>query len=106
MSFAANLQNLKQRLKTKALSCGRAPEHIRIIAVSKLKPAQAIVAALETGQCDFGENYAQELVQKAQQLQSHPQIRWHMLGHLQKNKIKSLLPHLHMPSSPRPRRAR
>lgn len=58
------------------------------MAVSKRHPVEAILEAYEAGQRDFGENYVQELVQKAEQLQDHPDIRWHMIGHLQSNKAR------------------
>ena len=57
-----------------------------LVAVSKTKPVAAIEAVYQTGQRDFGENYVQELSEKAGQL---PQdIRWHFIGHLQTNKVK------------------
>ncbi len=67
-----------------------------VIAVSKQQPMEAIQCLYHLGQRDFGENYVQELLQKAQQAKTlglHD-LRWHFLGHLQTNKIKSLLPHL------------
>ena len=64
-----------------------------MIAVSKTQPAQKIRALYELGHRDFGENYVQELVEKAEELRaSCPELRWHFIGHLQSNKVKSLLP--------------
>lgn len=61
-----------------------------LVAVSKTKPASDIQAFYELGQRDFGENYVQELVEKQAQL---PQdIRWHFIGHLQRNKVKYIAP--------------
>lgn len=66
-----------------------------LIAVSKLHPAEAIVEAYALGQRDFGENYAQELVSKAQLLKARcPELRWHFIGRLQKNKINLLAEHV------------
>lgn len=59
-----------------------------LVAVSKLKPASDVLACYEDGQLDFGENYVQEMVEKAEQLPSN--IRWHFIGTLQSNKAKTL----------------
>ncbi|MFZ7182759.1 MAG: YggS family pyridoxal phosphate-dependent enzyme [Bacteroidota bacterium] len=65
-----------------------------LVAVSKTKPVAAIEAVYQTGQRDFGENYVQELSEKAGQL---PQdIRWHFIGHLQTNKVKQVVPYAHL----------
>lgn len=68
----------------------RAPESVRLIAVSKRKPAAAIREAYALGQRDFGENYMQELEQKADELSDLSELRWHMIGHLQRNKARHL----------------
>jgi PLP dependent protein len=64
---------------------GRAPEEVTIVAVSKTHPASAVRAAAAAGATDFGENYAQELVAKRGEL---PDLRWHFIGRLQRNKAK------------------
>jgi pyridoxal phosphate enzyme (YggS family) len=65
-----------------------------LVAVSKTKPVAAILELYERGHRDFGENYVQELLEKAPQL---PQdIRWHFIGHLQSNKVKYLAPFIHL----------
>lgn len=69
------------------------PAHVRIIAVSKTKSAQDILTAYEGGQRDFGENYVQELVEKVPQLPKD--IIWHIIGHLQTNKVKYVAPFIH-----------
>lgn len=66
----------------------------RLVAVSKLKPAELLVAAYEAGQRNFGENYVNELVDKANNadiLEKCKDIRWHFIGHLQRNKINKVL---------------
>jgi len=63
---------------------------VQLVAVSKTKTAADILALYALGQRDFGENYVQELVDKQQQLPSD--IRWHFIGHLQSNKVKSIVP--------------
>jgi pyridoxal phosphate enzyme (YggS family) len=68
--------------------------NVTLVAVSKLKPASDIQEMYDLGHRDFGENYVQELVDKATQL---PQdIRWHFIGHLQSNKVKYLAPFVHL----------
>jgi pyridoxal phosphate enzyme (YggS family) len=65
-----------------------------LIAVSKTKPIEDILALYKLGQRDFGENYVQELVEKQAQLPSD--IRWHFIGHLQRNKVKYIAPFVHL----------
>ncbi|HUR67332.1 MAG TPA: YggS family pyridoxal phosphate-dependent enzyme [Chitinophagaceae bacterium] len=66
------------------------PKGVTIVAVSKTKPVEDILALYELGHRDFGENYVQELVDKASQLPKD--IRWHFIGHLQSNKVKLITP--------------
>ena len=70
------------------------PSGVTLVAVSKTKPDKLILEAYETGHRDFGENYVQELVEKASRLPKD--IRWHFIGHLQTNKVKSILPVVHL----------
>lgn len=70
------------------------PENVRLIAVSKLHPASEVEAAYALGQRDFGENWAQEMREKHEILPKD--IRWHFIGHLQTNKIKYIIPYVHM----------
>jgi uncharacterized pyridoxal phosphate-containing UPF0001 family protein len=65
-----------------------AQQNVTLVAVSKTKPNQDIMALYELGQRDFGENYVQELVAKQQALPAD--IRWHFIGHLQSNKVKMI----------------
>jgi len=67
---------------------------VQLVAVSKTKPAADILALYGMGQRDFGENYVQELVDKQRELPAD--IRWHFIGHLQTNKVKSLVPFVHL----------
>lgn len=66
----------------------------RLVAVSKTKPPEDIRALYDAGQRDFGENYVQELLRKQPLLP--PDIRWHFIGHLQRNKVKYLASFVHM----------
>lgn len=69
-------------------------QNVTLVAVSKTKPNQDIIALYELGQRDFGENYVQELVAKQQALPAD--IRWHFIGHLQTNKVKMIAPFVHL----------
>lgn len=70
------------------------PDNVTLVAVSKTKPIESILEAYKTGQRDFGENKVQELQQKHPKLPSD--IRWHMIGHLQTNKVKYIGHFVHM----------
>ena len=68
------------------------PEGVQLVAVSKFHPVEELAEAYDAGQRLFGENRAQELVVKAPQLPKD--IRWHFIGHLQKNKVRAIMPHV------------
>jgi len=70
------------------------PTYVTLVAVSKTKPDEAIMEAYRAGHRDFGENRVQDLVAKQERLPDD--IRWHMIGHLQSNKVKYLAPFVHM----------
>lgn len=83
------LEEVSERVKAACLRAGRKPGDVTLIAVSKTKPAQAVQEAYEAGARDFGENKVQEILQKKPAL---PQdIRWHMIGHLQRNKVHQVI---------------
>ena len=98
-----NLEVVRQRLRDACAKAGRSDQP-RLVAVSKTKPLAAIRAAYGAGQRHFGENYAQEIVAKAQQLAEEAKagadamddIAWHFIGHLQSNKVRHVVavPHL------------
>lgn len=73
---------------------GLLPERVKLLAVSKFHPAEAIVEAYKAGQRAFGESRPQELKQKAELLPKD--IEWHMIGHLQTNKVKYIVPFVHL----------
>ena len=90
----ANLAAVRQRIENACKRAGRDPEDVTLIAVSKLKPVGDVEAAFSAGVRDFGENYVQELKEKISFFSERPAygpIRWHMIGHLQKNKVKYLI---------------
>jgi pyridoxal phosphate enzyme (YggS family) len=70
------------------------PQKVQLIAVSKTKPNEDIIELYDLGQRDFGENYVQELVDKAASLPKD--IQWHFIGHLQSNKVKYIAPFVHL----------
>jgi pyridoxal phosphate enzyme (YggS family) len=79
-SISKNLKKIKEQL----------PEGVTLVAVSKTKPAEMILDAYNCGQRIFGENKVQELVEKEEKLPKD--IEWHMIGHLQRNKVKYIAP--------------
>lgn len=70
------------------------PDHVQLVAVSKTKPNQALLEAYQSGQRIFGENKIQEMVQKWEALPKD--IEWHMIGHVQRNKVKYMAPFVHL----------
>jgi hypothetical protein len=68
--------------------------NITLVAVSKTKPVEDILELYNLGHRDFGENYVQELTEKAEKLPND--IRWHFIGHLQTNKVKSIVPFIYL----------
>ncbi len=90
-----NLAEIKQRIETACKNCGRNPNEITLVAVSKMHPVEAITTAREAGQLHFGENKVQELVPKMDAFENDPEIVWHMIGTLQTNKIKYLAKSVH-----------
>ena len=82
--IVANLKQIKSDV----------PAAVTVVAVSKTKPVDAIQQAYNAGHFDFGENKVQELCQKQETLPKD--IRWHMIGHLQRNKVKYIAPFVHL----------
>jgi PLP dependent protein len=90
-AVAERLELVRERIRGAAERAGRDPASVRLIAVSKMQPAEAILAAYAAGQRDFGENYVQELTAKAGALAHLTDLRWHMIGHLQRNKARHVV---------------
>ena len=91
--ISERLAAVKRAIDAATTIAGRAPGSARLVAVSKHKPAEAIRAAYAAGQRDFGENYAQELAEKALMLRDLPDLVWHFIGQLQRNKVKLIIEH-------------
>ena len=87
--IAHNLQEVTRKIEDAALKAGRNPGDVTLIAVSKTKPVSMLLEAYEQGCRDFGENKVQELVEKYQIMPKD--IHWHMIGHLQRNKVKYIV---------------
>ena len=81
------LAEIRDRIANAAGRAGRQPADVRLIAVSKTHPIDAVRAAADAGQIDFGENKVQEALQKIAQSADTP-LRWHLIGHLQSNKVR------------------
>ena len=87
-SIKDNLAVVQQQLSQAATEAGRSPEDIQLIAVSKTKPAEMINEAVLANHTAFGENMVQEAISKMSALNNIDNIEWHLIGHLQKNKVK------------------
>ena len=72
------------------------PQGVRLVAVSKYHPSEAIREAYAAGQCVFGESHAQELQAKHTELADLTELEWHFIGHLQTNKVKYIAPYVHL----------
>ncbi len=81
---------VKEAIEQKCAEIGRNADEVTLIAVSKFKPVEDIIEAYNCGITDFGENKAQEMKEKAENI-SFPNINWHFIGHLQTNKVKYVI---------------
>jgi len=86
MSIAENIKHIRTELEEACARSGRKPEEITLINVSKTKPVEMLMEAYEAGERCFGENRVQELQEKMPAMPED--VRWHMIGHLQTNKVK------------------
>lgn len=88
-----NLYQVEENIRLACEKCNRNRDEVTLIAVSKTKPTDMLVTAHLAGICDFGENKVQEMCDKYEYFESvnHTSMRWHMIGHLQTNKVKYLI---------------
>ena len=93
--ISANLDVLKERIRQACNRSGRDPAEVALVAVSKTFPPDALREAIRAGVADLGENYVQELLGKREALAGE-QVRWHFIGHLQSNKVKYIVPWVHL----------
>jgi pyridoxal phosphate enzyme (YggS family) len=89
-SIAKSLEGVREQIARAATKTGRAVDDIELVAITKTHPAETVREACEAGQILFGESRVQEARAKIPELPSH--LRWHFVGHLQKNKIRHALP--------------
>lgn len=85
-TISTNITLINERIRVAAEAAGRNPATVRLVAVSKTRPAADISAAFRAGQSVFGENYIQELAPKLAEVLED--VQWHFIGHLQSNKVK------------------
>ena len=94
--IAANLQHVHERIAAACKRAGRSTEEVTLLAVSKTKPMEDVLEAAAAGQRCFGENYVQELTAKYEEAaqkceETAGPLSWHMIGHLQRNKVKYII---------------
>lgn len=89
MDIKENLNIVRKKIEAACAACGRETGEVKLIAVSKTKPLSMLEEAYSDGCRDFGENKVQELVDKYEAMPKD--IRWHMIGHLQRNKVKYIV---------------
>ena len=93
INVASNLTAVTDRIRVAEHQAHRTPQSVTLLAISKTKPAALIEAASAAGQRCFGENYAQEAVEKAEALK-HLNLEWHFIGPIQSNKTRGLATHM------------
>ena len=87
-----NLRKIRDLLAETAENAGRSRDSVKLLAVSKKQPVNAILEAVSAGQTDFGENQVQEGIDKITEI-ADPEITWHFIGHLQTNKTRPVAEH-------------
>jgi PLP dependent protein len=91
-SITANLQAVRRRIESAARAANRPAESVRLVAVSKTFPPEAVREAAQAGQRDFGENYVQEGIEKIRELRPLG-LTWHYIGPIQSNKTRAIAEH-------------
>ena len=86
--IASNIESLKERISNAAAACGRSPEDIVLLAISKTFPKETIYQAVDAGLRQFGENRVQEAERKIPDFAKSLNLEWHLVGHLQSNKAR------------------
>lgn len=94
-SITDNIRSVTRRIQKATLTAGRADGSVRLLAVSKTRPAADVRQAAATGQLAFGENYVQEALDKMQELTDLPELEWHFIGPIQSNKTRAIAGHFH-----------
>lgn len=89
-TFRDRLARINEQIAATTARCGRSPESIRLVAVTKTHSVETILHAIDAGLVDLGENRVQEALPKLAALAGRP-VRWHLIGHLQSNKVKQVV---------------
>lgn len=93
----ANLTQIRQNIAAACSRCGRDPASVTVVAVTKSATVDAVKCAVDQGLLDLGESRVQQLIDRSQEVAQYvqrrklPPVRWHMIGHLQRNKVKAVL---------------
>ncbi len=93
--IAENLEAVRRKIGLACSRAGRDPADVTLVVVAKTFPADRVLEALRVGAVDIGENYVQELTAKRAALAKEP-VRWHFIGHLQRNKVRQVVPWVEM----------
>ena len=95
MSVVENIQNVRAKIAAAAEKSGRTAEDVLLLAVSKTKPVELIGEAVQAGGLSLGENKVQEIMEKYEPMMEYApegeRIHWHLIGHLQTNKVKYII---------------
>ena len=94
LDLARNLEDVKKRIAAAAEKSGRSAEDVTLVAVTKTHPAELINEAIRLGVTDIGENKVQEILEKYDKVEKG--VRWHLIGHLQRNKVKYIIDKVYM----------
>lgn len=94
-TLASRAAEVRQRIEAACARVGRSPREVTLVAVSKTHPIETVAAAVEAGLGAFGENRAQEFVPKVHAARARGIVaEWHFIGHLQRNKVRDVLPYV------------
>ncbi len=96
MDIKENVEKIKEIIEKSAKKAGRNPDEIILLAASKTQPVEKIIKAYEAGIRYFGENKVQEGIKKIEALKDYKDIHWHLIGHLQTNKVKHAIKYYEM----------
>ena len=86
-----NLRQVEDRIASAARSGGRSPDDVRLVVVTKAHPLEVVEAAIESGARYLGENYVEEALPKIDAVRDHPEVEWHMIGHIQSRKARTVV---------------
>ncbi|MDP2212004.1 MAG: YggS family pyridoxal phosphate-dependent enzyme [Candidatus Aquicultor sp.] len=94
MQVYENIRIIREKIERASVRSGRSADDVTLVAVTKNQPVEAIMQLLEAGVIDLGENRSQELISKKGALEAR--INWHFIGHLQRNKVRYIIPFVYL----------